>query len=156
IRRWPIRAKLTLSTVIAMLTVLAIYAIVIFTVVQRSASNGLDERVRSDFRWATEMWQRLPDGTFTWFEGDSGDVIGPWLQVWDMKGQLVHQTRHANWYPIADSARLAVEANDRIVSVTAGDTVYRVLSARSKLGGQPVVIQVAESEAAMRQTEREL
>lgn len=155
-RAWPVRVKLTLSYLIAMLVVLAVYATAIFMVVKGNASAVLDERLRGDSRWAADMWQRRPDGTLSWFEGEPGDPDGPWLQVWEPGGRLLHRTTNADWYPIAESARLAAAADGRILAIPVGDTVFRVLSTRSELGGQPVVIQVARSEAAMRQDERGL
>lgn len=153
---WSIRVKLTVSYLAAMLLVLAVYATAIFMVVERSASKVLDDGLRSDFSWAAEMWEQRPDGTLTWFEGEPGDPSAPWLQVWEPNGRLLHRTTHADWYPIEESARLASAADGRIVAVPTRDRVFRVLSTRSKLGGQPVVIQVARSEATMQQDRREL
>jgi heavy metal sensor kinase len=150
-----VRVRLTVWYVGAMLLVLAVYAAGVVMFVTRSASQALDERIRSDFRWAAEMWEQRPDGSFTWFEGDSGDD-SPWLQVWSPTGQLLYRTTFAEWYPISQSARLAAEAGGDIVAVPSASTTFRVLSRRSKLGGQPVVIQVARSEAAMRQEFAEL
>ena len=155
-RSWPVRVRLMLSYLVAMLLVLAVYATAIFTVVTRNASNVLDERLRSDFRWAAEMWERGPDGSFTWYDGEPGDPNAPWLQVWDPNGRLLHRTTSADLYPIAEGARLAAAADGRIVVVRAGDATFRVLSAHSRLADQPVVIQVASSEAAMRQDQRSL
>ena len=53
-----VRARLTLWYVAAMLIVLAVYAAGVFGFVRRSVSDALDERVRSDFRWAAEMWEQ--------------------------------------------------------------------------------------------------
>jgi heavy metal sensor kinase len=150
-----VRVRLTIWYVGAMLVVLGVYAAGVFMFVSRSASRALDERIRSDFRWAAEMWEQRPDGTFTWFEGDSGDD-SPWLQVWSPTGQLLYRTTFAEWYPISQSTRLATEAGGEIVAVPAENTTYRVLTSRSRLGGQPVVIQVARSEAPMRQEFSEL
>src|SRR5262245_41238158 len=99
-RRWSVRFRLTLSYVGAMLLVVGAYAAAVFLVVERSASRALDDRVRGDFRWAAEMWERRPDGTLTWFEGEPGDIDGPWLQVWASDGRLLHRTTNADWHPI--------------------------------------------------------
>jgi heavy metal sensor kinase len=140
-----------------MLIVLAVYAAGVFTFVKRSASQALDERVRSDFRWAAEMWERRPDGTFTWFEGDPGQD-SPWLTVWGPDGRLLYRTTFAEWYPIHASATLAAEADGRIMTVPAArtDSPFRILSGRSRLDDRPVVIQVARSEAPMWMELREL
>lgn len=145
-----VRVRLTLWFVGTMLVVLAIYAAGAFILVRQNASAALDERLRSDFRWAAEMWEQRPDGTFTWFEGDLGEE-SPWLQVWSPTGGRLFGTTIADWYPIPQSERLAVEASDHIVAVPSQTSTFRVLSRRSNLGGRPVVIQVARSEAPMRQ-----
>lgn len=155
-RPFPVRIRLTLAHVAAMLLVLGVYAAAVFAVVQRNASSALDERLRGDFRWAAEMWEKRPDGTFTWFEGELGDPDAPWLQVFAPDGRLLHRTTNADWNPIGESPRLAASADGHIVAVPVADANYRVLSAPSRLGTEPVVIQVARSEATMRQDQRNL
>lgn len=157
-RRATVRAQLTMWNLGVMLVVLAVYAAGVFTFVKRGASQALDERVRSDFRWATEMWEQRPDGTLTWFEGEPGQAESPWLTVWEPGGRLLYRTTVAEWYPIRESARLAEEPDGRIVAVSSAKTrtVFRVLSGRSRLDGRPVVIQVARSEASMWLELREL
>ena len=84
-RAWAapsLRARLTLWHVAAMVLVLVVYAAAVFTLVQRNASQALDDRIRGDFRWASEMSQQRPDGTLTWFDGSVGEEGSPWLQVW--------------------------------------------------------------------------
>jgi heavy metal sensor kinase len=155
-RPLAVRVKLTLWYVAAMMAVLAVYAAGVFAFVSRSSSMALDERVRSDFRWASEMWEQKPDGSLSWFEHDPGADDSPWLQVWTPGGELLYRTTLAEWYPIDDSADLAVQADGRIAEVSGGKATFRVLSGRSRLGAKPVVIQVARSEAGMRQELRDL
>ena len=156
-RRRPstVRTQLTLWNLGVMLVVLAVYAAGVLTFVKQSASRALDDRVHSDFSWASEMWEQRPDGTFTWFEGEPGEEA-PWLTVWGPDGKVLHRTRFAEWYPIDDAARLAQEPDDRIVAVPSANTTFRVLSGRSRLDGRPVVIQVARSESSMQLELREL
>jgi heavy metal sensor kinase len=151
-----VRARLTLWNVGVMLLVLAVYAAGVFMFVQRSASLALDERVRSDFNWASEMWEQRPDGSFTWFEGEPGQHDSPWLTVWSPDGRVLSRTTSAAWYPIDDSSHLAAQASGQIETARAGATTYRVMSGKSRLAGQPVVIQVARSEAPMDMELREL
>jgi heavy metal sensor kinase len=155
-RMSTVRARLTLWNVGVMLLVLAVYAAGVFAFVRRSASLSLDERVRSDFNWANEMWEQKPDGSFAWFEGELGHQDSPWLTVWSPDGRLLYRTSFAAWYPIADSARLVSEASGAIVRAPSGSTTFRVLTGSSHLAGQPVVIQVARSEAPMFLELREL
>ena len=155
-RPWPVRVRLTLIYMGAMLLVLGVYAAAVFAVVENSASRALDDRLRGDVRWAADMWQAQPDGTLTWFEGEPGDPNGPWLQVWTSGGQLLHRTTNADWYPIDDGARLAAAADGRIVRAESRGLPFRVLTAPARLGDRPVVLQVARSEAAMRQDRQDL
>lgn len=149
------RFKLTLWYVGAMIVVLGLYAASVYTVVSRSASRGLDDRVYGDFQWAAEMADQRPDGTLTWFEGDD-EVDSPWLQVWDPGGRLLYRSVGAENHPLPESASLVADPNDRIVSITKATARFRLLSGLSTIGGRPVVIQVARSEAQMQRELREL
>ena len=103
------------------------------------------------------MAEQRPDGTLTWFDGDTGDgQDSPWLQVWSPSGELLFKTMAAERSPLPQSERLALNADSRIVSVPAIWTAVRVLSGRSTIVGKPVVIQVARSEASMRSNLRDL
>jgi heavy metal sensor kinase len=152
-----VRFTLTMWYVGAMIAVLGIFAICLLWFVQQGASRSLDNRLRGDFRWAAEMAEQRADGTLSWFEGSTGvDEDSPWLQVWSMDGQLLFRTAVAERQPIADSGRLAAQAQNRIVTVPTSTVPIRVLSGYSKVGGHPVVLQVARSEAGMRRTLRDL
>lgn len=154
-RRLNLRIKLTLWYVGAMVVVLGLYAASVYTVVGRSASLALDDRVYGDFQWAAEMADQRPDGTLTWFEGDD-EIDSPWLQVWSPTGQLLYRSVGAENHPLPASASLAAQPDDRIVSLRTGAARYRLLSGVSKIGGRQVVIQVARSEAQMRRELGEL
>ena len=144
-----VRARLTLWNVSIMLLVLAVYAAGVYLFVQRSQSLALDERVRSDFSWASEMWEQRPDGSFAWFEGEMGHQDSPWLTVWHPDGHPLYRTTFAAWHPIEASPRLAAEGLWAHRDRAGGPALYRVLSRPLRLAGQPVVIQVARSEAPM-------
>ena len=152
-----VRVTLALWYIAAMVVVLAVYAVIVFTFVSRSVSTALDDRLRDDFQWANEMAEQRPDGTLTWFDGDTGDgQDSPWLQVWTPTGELLFRTMAAERSPLQESERLARNADNRIVSVPTIWTAVRVLSGRSTIVGKPVVIQVARSEAPMRSNLRDL
>lgn len=158
-RSWlqrSLRARLTLWHVAAMVLVLVVYAAAVFTLVRRNVSQALDDRLRSDFRWAAEMAEQRPDGTLTWFDGDARDENSPWLQVWSEDGQTLFRTAVATRLPVPASDRLARDPDGRIVSVPTDTVPFRVLSGHATIAGRPVVLQVGASEAAMRQELREL
>ena len=151
-----LRARLTLWHVAAMVLVLVVYAAAVFTLVRRNVSQALDDRLRSDFRWAAEMAEQRPDGTLTWFDGDARHENSPWLQVWSEDGQALFRTAVATRLPVPASDRLARDPDGRIVSVPTDTVPFRVLSGHATIAGRPVVLQVGASEAAMRQELREL
>ena len=151
-----LRARLTLWHVAAMVLVLVVYAAAVFTLVRRNVSQALDDRLRSDFRWAAEMAEQRPDGTLTWFDGDARDENNPWLQVWSEDGQALFRTAVATRLPVPTSDRLARDPDGRIVSVPTDTVPFRVLSGHATIAGRPVVLQVGASEGAMRQELREL
>ena len=151
-----LRARLTVSHVIAMLVVLMVYAAAVFTLVARNASQSLDERLRSDFTWAAEMGQQGPDGGLTWFEGDEWQEDNPWLKVSSEDGEPVFRTAVARRLPVPESEQLAQHADGRIAAVPNDFAPFRILSGHATIAGQPVVIQVGRSEILMREELAEL
>lgn len=150
-----LRAKLTLWYVFAMIVVLTIYAVGVFTVVSRNASLALDELVVGDFQWASEMVEQRPDGTFAWFEGTGVDD-SPWLQVWTPGGELLYQSIGAVLNPVPNAAALAAMPDRQIVTVALPTANVRLLSGATEIGGRHVVIQVARTDAKLREELRQL
>jgi heavy metal sensor kinase len=137
-----------------MVVVLAVYATAVFLFVRRSASSALDQQLRGDFQLAAAMVDRAPDGRITtWFDADAGggDEESPWLQVWSPAGELLYRNSVAEGMPIPAAQRLAAQPEDRLVSLPTPAAPYRVLTRHGKVRGQPVVVQVARSEAPMEQ-----
>ena len=155
-RPLSLRVSLTIWYVAAMVVVLALYAAAVFAFVNRSVSQALDDRLRGDFQWAAEMAEQRPDGSLTWFEGDDGNGDGPWLQVWSPSGQLLFRTAVAKRNPLPESELLAAQADNRIITVPTMWSAIRVLTGRSTVGGKPVVLQVARSEAQIQSDLRNL
>ena len=157
--RWPflrtVRVRLTMMHVAAMVVVLMVYASAVFTLVWLNASAALDDRLRGDFRWASEMAQQQPDGTLVWFDGDDYQD-SPWLLVWSQNGQPLFRTALARRLPIPESEALARDPNGRIVSVRTSTDPFRILTGQVTIAERPLVVQVGSSEAGMRQGFREL
>ena len=157
--RWPllrtVRARLTMLHVAAMVLVLIVYVSAVFALVRLNGSSALDERLRSDFRWAAEMAQQQPDGSLTWFDGDD-EFDSPWLQVWSQQGDVLFRTALSRRLPVPESQSLAREPVDEIVSVGTDTVPFRILTRQVTIAGRPLVIQVGWSEAAMRQELNEL
>jgi hypothetical protein len=141
--------QLTLWYVAAMTIVLGVYAGAILAYVSRSASQLLDQQLRSDFQWATVMVEQTPEGGITW-NGEETIEEHPWLQIWDAGGKLLFRNDVALGQPDV-GLNLATLPDDAIRRVTTGDGPMRVLSRRGEIAGNPVVIQVGRTEQAMRE-----
>ena len=149
-RSHSVRVQLTLWNVAAMTLLLAVYAGAILAYVGRSASQLLNQQLRSDFQWATVMVEQTPEGGVTW-NGEEAIEEHPWLQVWGADGKLLFRNGVALGQPDV-GLDLPNLPDDATVSVATGDGVpLRVLSRRGEIAGNPVVIQVGRSEQAMRE-----
>jgi heavy metal sensor kinase len=149
-RSHSVRVQLTLWYVAAMTLVLAVYAAAILAYVSRSASQLLNQQLRSDFQWATVMVEQTPEGGITW-NGEEAIEEHPWLQVWGADGKLLFRNGVALGQPDV-GLDLPNLPDDATVSVPTGDGVpLRVLSRRGEIAGSPVVIQVGRSEQTMRE-----
>ena len=149
-RSHSVRVQLTLWYVAAMTLVLAVYAGAILAYVSRSASQLLNQQLRSDFQWATVMVEQTPEGGVTW-NGEEAIEEHPWLQVWGADGKLLFRNGVALGQPDV-GLDLPNLPDDATVSVATGDGVpLRVLSRRGEIAGNPVIIQVGRSELTMRE-----
>ena len=155
--RWlrprSVRVRLTLWYAGAMVVVLGVYAVAVLFVVRESASEVLDDRLHDDFDWASDMLAQRPDGTISEYE-ELGEGDSPWLQVWSLTdGELLYTTPAARRNPVPGADKLAAESEgeDKIVRVPNVDPPYRVFTGGSRIGGKPVIVQVARSEAPLLQ-----
>jgi len=157
-RPLSLRVSLTLCYAGAMFVILGVYAVVVYAFVSRSVAATLDQRLRGDFQLAAAMVDEGPDGQITWFDPQDygGSEDSPWLQVWSPGGELLYANGVATRMPLSASRSLALREGDRIQSIVAGNVTFRVLSRHGKISGQPVVIQVARSEAPMQEELRQL
>jgi len=157
--RWlrprSVRVRLALWYVGVMVVVLAVYIAAVFELVRTNASGVLDEQLRVDFDWASDMLAQRPDGTIAPYD-ETGEGDSPWLQVWSVNGQLLYDTPEARRNPVPASDQLAVKADEQIVTVPGVSPPYRILSGPSRIGGQPVVVQVARSELTITQSMKQL
>jgi heavy metal sensor kinase len=128
-----------------MLVVLGVYASAIYTFVRDSSSQLLDDRLHADFDWASDMLAARPDGSIAPYE-EFGEGDSPWLQVYSLDLELLYETPEARRNPVPDSNKLAAHADDTILSVPGMTPPYRVMSGGARIGGRPVVVQVATSE----------
>jgi heavy metal sensor kinase len=167
-RSHSVRVRLTLWYVVAMVVVLAVYAVGVYTFVSRSVSQALDGRLRADFYWAAATVDEGPDGLI--MAAPQVDLLleeeAPWVQVWSDDGrELLFSNPEAMRRPLPDTQKLAAMAEDSIVSFPTAGAPIRVMSGRSyvcpcvedprtglrSIGKRRVVVQVARSEEAMQQ-----
>jgi heavy metal sensor kinase len=158
-RSHSVRVRLTLWYAAAVVVTLAVYAGVVFAFVRRSVSQSLDQQLRSDFSWAAAMVDQTPEGRITWYQEEDtfGNEELPWLQVWSPDGsELLFSNFEAQRRPVPEAQALARMADNRVVTVDAEPVPIRVLSVHEQIGPRRVVLQVARSEAALRQELRQL
>ena len=152
-----VRVRLTLWHLGVILVVLGVYAAGVYSFVRNNSSRLLDERLRDDFDWASDMLAQRPDGTIAPYD-ETGVGDSPWLQVWSLDGKLLYDTPEARRNPVPNGSRLAVAAKeeDRIIEIPEVNPPYRVMSGGARIGGRPVLVQVARSEGPIAQNLKEL
>src|SRR5213596_2566951 len=152
-----VRVRLTLWHIAVMLAVLGVYAAAVYTFVRNNSSRLLDERLHDDFDWASDMLAQRPDGTIAPYD-ETGEGDSPWLQVWSLEGRLLYDTPEARRNPVPRTSQLAVAAKeeDRIVTIPDLSPPYRVMSGGARIGGRPVLVQVARSEGPVVQNLNQL
>jgi heavy metal sensor kinase len=150
-----VRVRLTLWYIGVMLVVLVVYAGAVYTFVRDNSSKLLDERLHDDFDWASDMLAQRPDGSIAPYD-ETGEGDSPWLQVFSLDGQLLYDTPEARRNPVPSSGALAKVADDRIVTIPGLTPPFRVMSGGARIGGRPVVVQVARSEGSIIQDQQQL
>jgi len=155
IRPRSVRVRLTLWYIAVMLLVLGVYAGAVYTFIQDNSSHLLDERLHVDFDWASDMLAQRPDGSIAPYE-ETGEGDSPWLKVYSLDGDLLFETPEARRHPVPESNKYAAKADERIVTVPGIMPPYRVMSGGARIGGRPVIVQVALSEGAIMQDLQQL
>ena len=152
-----VRVRLTLWHIGVILLVLAVYAGAVYSFVRNNSSRLLDERLHDDFDWASDMLAQRPDGTIAPYD-ETGEGDSPWLQVWSLDGHLLYDTPEARRNPVPNGKNLAAAAKeeDRIVEIHEVNPPYRVMSGGARIGGRPVLVQVARSEGPIAQNMNQL
>src|SRR5215469_4189453 len=150
-----VRVRLTLWYVGVMLLVLGVYAGVVYIVVRNISSERLNEQLRANFDWAYDMLATRPDCSIAPYD-DTGEGDSPWFRVYNLEGKVMYSTPEAKRNPVPFSDALAKTPDEQIVTVPNLHPPFRVLSGRARIGGCPVVVQVALSEGSIIQDQRQL
>jgi heavy metal sensor kinase len=131
-----------------MIVVLGVYAAGVYTFLRTNLSERLNDHLRSDFQWPALMMEALPNGIVRpQDENVEADSNSPWLQVWSPGGESLYKTFKAKQNPIP--YELASGPDGAIVPLPGSKPTARVLSGKSRIGGQPVIVQVAADEGPM-------
>jgi heavy metal sensor kinase len=161
-RSHSLRMRLTLGHVMAMVLVLGVYMTAIYVVVTNGASQQLNQQIRSDYLVAASIVDRDENGEFFLMSGEESvpltDDELPWVRVWSEDGsRLLTENIEAQRRPLPEAQKLARNPSDDLfVSVPAAPVPIRILTARQRVYGEPVIIQVGRSEAAMRRNLHDL
>jgi heavy metal sensor kinase len=150
-----VRVRLTLWYVGVMLLVLGVYAGVVYIVVRNISSQHLDDQLRANFDWAYDMLATRPDCSIAPYD-ETGEGDSPWFRVYNLEGKVMYSTPEASRNPVPLSDALAKTPDEQIVTVPNLSPPFRVLSGRARIGGCPVIVQVALSEGSIIQDQSQL
>jgi heavy metal sensor kinase len=163
LKHTSIRIRLTLAYVIALLAVIGVYGVVVYTSVRANMSQDLDNKLRDDFEWpkimvSDDMIRAVLNGQQLDFDKTVTERSGsPWLKVWSANGEkLLGQTYEATRNFIPEDQGLAKVADGKIRRLEEMVPAYRVLTGKTTVRNVPFVVQVAESEYQMQQSLRNL
>jgi heavy metal sensor kinase len=168
IRWWrshSLRVRLTLWSVGAIVLVLGVYVVAVYSFLRQDMIGALDEQLRRDSGWASATVDYTEEGGFEWTDPEI--IVGndaPWVQIWSADGrQLLVSSAEARRRPIPESQALAARADDQIVAVPTEESTYRILTGRGAfqtrrgaVADVPYVIQVGRPDAPVHDRLREL
>ena len=166
-RRWwrshSVRLRLTLWYVGAMVVVLGVYVVAVYSFVSRNLSEELNRQLRQDFIWVYAGLYQMDDGSFSLDEPEllDPDMSLPWVQVWrGDRSIVVYQNPEAMRTPLPEARAIVGEG---ITTLEAGGERMRILTERGDFRTERgavadvrVVIQIARSETPLRAQMRDL
>jgi heavy metal sensor kinase len=138
--------------------ILLVYAGGVYLFLRQNLYKELDRQLHDDFEAAEERLERVGDGGYG--PGVSGDgryhhdeagFIDRWLEVWRQDGVLLYREGPED-FVLAPPATGGLEPKTASVEtvVTGSSAVLRVHAGVFEVGGSPVLIRVARSEARLR------
>lgn len=157
-RSHSIRARLTLWYAAAIAAILLVYAGGSYLFQRRSLYAELDGQLHDDFEAVEESLEQREDGEIVRARrpgAHDDDEDGPgqrWLDVWSPEGMLLYREgpEEPTLPPPASSDRTLNTVAVETVLTAGGGASLRVRSAPYTLGGLPVLIRVARSDARLR------
>lgn len=152
-----IRARLTLWNAAVIAAVLLVYASGVYLFLRQSLYAELDRQLQDDFEAAEESLERREDGGIArtgrtdTHDHDEDGLTQRWLDAWSPEGVLLYREgpEEADVPPPLSFGRAPDVAGVETV-MTGSGAVLRVRSDTYPVGGAPVLIRVARSEARLR------
>src|SRR5688500_671091 len=146
--------RLTLWYVAAMVVVLGLYGLVVYSFVNRGLSDALDQQLRQDLYWASASLFQTPDGSLMLNEPEQLDPQQalPSAQVWSADGaELLFRNAEAAWRPIPGGESIAAGGMATVQTDTVPMRVrtqrHAFVAREGAVRDERVIVQVGRSEA---------
>jgi heavy metal sensor kinase len=161
-QRQSVKLRLTLWYAAAMAAVLALFAVVVYEIVEHRMASELDRQLRIDFDLVEAQLDVDEAGQVRWsVQGAHGDEgfarLFAWFEVWSEDGQLL--LRH---WPVPESqierplsAPVAATLQFRDHEIE-DDLPVRLMERPARLRGRGVVLRMFRDQSEMRQTLRQI
>jgi hypothetical protein len=130
IRSHSVRVRLTLWYVAAMSVVLGVYVFAVYSFVDRSIADTVDEQLRDDIYWVTASVYQTPDGSLMLNEPEqlAPEADAPWVQVWNADGsELLYRNSEAIRRSVPQSQSISTEG---IATIRTETVAMRILTQR--------------------------
>jgi heavy metal sensor kinase len=158
---WPghsVRVRLTLWYTAALTVVLVLYAGGVLVFLQHRLATELDRQVHDDFEVAEQMVEWTSEGEVRWrtdphhagSESGADTEQRQWVEVWSPEGRLLYRSPASENTALGPAPVWSQAAQGPASRTLPGDRHLRLLQGAYAVGGHPVVIRVARSEAPLR------
>jgi heavy metal sensor kinase len=157
-----VRVRLTLWYTAALTVVLVLYAGGVLVFLQHHLMTELDHQLHDDFEVAEQMVERTPQGEVRWRpdphheESEDGVYAAQrqWIEVWSPEGHLLYRSPASETTALGPVPVWSQAIQGRTSHTVPGDLHLRLVQGTHTVGGLPVVIRVARSEAPLRRALR--
>ncbi len=149
--RSSVRARIALWFAGALTAILVIYSVGIYVWLDHSLVSRVDEQLHEDYEAAEENLKPLPDRKVSWTgvyeHGEDALEKGTerWLDVWDMKGQVLYSNKPGEVTSSPFSAGCTAEKYHYETVKLPGSGSVRTMCGTHTIGDIPAVIQVTRS-----------
>lgn len=157
-QRRSLKLRLTLWHAAVTVVVLAVFAFVVYEVVEHRLGAELDRQLRIDFDLIEAQLDSDPNGKILWLvhgaHGDEGFArLSAWFEVWSEERQLRFRHWPVREADIKQPLPAPLQSSLRFSSVELEDELYvRLMERPARVRGLGVVIRVIRDESDMRHT----